>query len=254
MSDAHWFDTLHKDLMRSWSRREAVRSLVVMLPGLLLDPRDTEAENKHGGKKKSKRPDRCGRAECAATWPRDKDNRDACELKCGRCRIRKKFCIVERDPTDPAKVATCCHRHQTCCPTSDGISSCVDMQTDRSHCGQCGNACAVNEICLDGDCLCAVNCCPSGQELCAGRCVNTQIDRTNCGGCGLACAEGQWCEGAECRGCGTGPGCCSGMFTDYCVDGNGLGNCRDTRTDVNHCGACNNRCLQFEQCVSGQCV
>jgi hypothetical protein len=251
MADEHWFDSLHKTVIGSRSRREVAQSLALILPGLVLGVRETAA-------KKPKKPARCGRRACAAEWPQDKDNRDACEKKCGRCRIRKKFCIVEGDPRNPARVATCCFEHQTCCPLSSGASFCADTRNDRNHCGTCGHACAEGELCVHGLCACGVpgGCdCPSGLQRCSAECVDAQTNRNHCGICGNACADWEQCQGGECRGC-IGASCCQagGDFPDYCVAPNGIGNCRNTQRDWANCGACNNRCRDWEQCVSGRCV
>src|SRR5260221_1304344 len=48
--------------------------------------------------------------------------------------------------------------------------ACVDVRSDASHCGACGNACA------------------GTQECCKGTCVDTKSDAMNSGACGSACA------------------------------------------------------------------
>jgi hypothetical protein len=30
--------------------------------------------------------------------------------------------------------------------------ACVNFQTDPLNCGDCGNVCAVNQVCMNGDC------------------------------------------------------------------------------------------------------
>jgi hypothetical protein len=53
---------------------------------------------------------------------------------------------------------TPCNGSKVCC--ADG---CADLDTDRDHCGSCGNACPANEICVDGGCVACDISCPSGE-------------------------------------------------------------------------------------------
>jgi hypothetical protein len=96
--------------------------------------------------------------------------------------------------------------------------TCVDISTDASNCGACGNACA-------GTC-------------CGGTCVDILTDESNCGGCGNACAgtcengtcaTDQTCDGSCTGACGTPSNICDcvthidgGCFCKY---GNGIGSC-----------------------------
>lgn len=87
-----------------------------------------------------------------------------------------------------------CQAGQTRC---DG--TCVDTDTDRSHCGACGNACASGMLCIAGEC---VDCGGDGGECCEGG----------------VCGPGLFCDaGVVCRPCGVeGAACCPG---DACGDG-----------------------------------
>jgi hypothetical protein len=164
-------------------------------------------------------------------------DRDFCEIKCGRCRIRSKFCIV-KDAKN--KRATCCHEDEQCCqdtmlccpvestccpPNPAGVgccangrtccpsdlatgccrqhqtccpgAGCVDKSSDDAHCGGCGIACAADESCVDGTCRPQ---CPAGLTLCGSRCVDTMEDPQNCGGCGNFNPNGlKCCFGVPCH-------------------------------------------------------
>ncbi len=99
---------------------------------------------------------------------------------------------------------------------------CVDLQSDRQHCGGCGGACGDGEQCVDGQC----------DPVCQPDCVGRQCGDDGCGGdCGecpddMRCADGQCdpvcqpdCDGAECGddGCGGDCGACDGDLE--CIDG-----------------------------------
>ncbi len=117
--------------------------------------------------------------------------------------------------------------------------ACVDLQTDRAHCGRCGAACASGQSCVAG--ACRVNC-ASGQSSCAGVCRDLSNDLGNCGACGRACATGQVCTGGACQVvCGAGLTRCGGV-------------CRDLTADTNHCGACGRQCATGQFCSTGACT
>ncbi|MEZ4394107.1 MAG: hypothetical protein R3A48_23795 [Polyangiales bacterium] len=65
--------------------------------------------------------------------------------------------------------------------TKAAAGRCRDTQSDRAHCGACGNACAAGQVCSGGRCVVS---CPAGQTDCAGSCRDTQTDRSHCGACG----------------------------------------------------------------------
>src|SRR5690606_33440882 len=68
-------------------------------------------------------------------------------------------------------------------PTLCG-SSCVDIQTDRGHCGACDNACDDGEVCSGGSCGPS---CGGGTSVCSDRCVDLSSSPAHCGSCGNAC-------------------------------------------------------------------
>lgn len=118
---------------------------------------------------------------------------------------------------------------------------CVNLQTDSSNCGDCGNACPAGMTCNGGTCVCS-----AGLTDCGGVCVNTAADPQNCGTCGNACGEGLVCNEGTCSLS------CSGGLT------NCDGACVNTQMDPNHCGGCNNACAAAEGayavCVDGGCA
>jgi hypothetical protein len=71
--------------------------------------------------------------------------------------------------------------------------TCVDLQTSKAHCGECGNACAGDQLCALGMC---VDICEEPLELCGDLCIDVASDPRNCGECGNVCASGICLEGA----------------------------------------------------------
>jgi len=171
------------------------------------------------------------------------------------------------------------------CDMSDDNGCETELQTSPTHCGACGNACPMGQVCTAGMCAC-----PAGQTLCAGRCVSTQTDNAHCGACNNACPAGQSCMAGACvcpmgltfcamrcvdtqtdlMHCGMCGRACSGVNgTPSCVGGacgiacnTGFGNCNMDASDgceVNlntsdlHCGACGNACPMGAACVNGLC-
>jgi Stigma-specific protein, Stig1 len=158
----------------------------------------------------------------------------------------------------------------------DGV--CVDLATDRDHCGLCDTSCDASQMCQSGACALG---CTGGTTVCGDRCVDTAVDAANCGGCADApnpgdhrCATGEICDGAghcalSCQGGLTQcDGECVNLLTDsrYCsnttdcgtgcppgetCDGSGLcdlscgteltacpSGCADVDNDPGNCGGC----------------
>ncbi len=139
-----------------------------------------------------------------------------------------------------------CPEEQTEC---DG--TCVDLQSDPTHCGDCFLSCPAGRTCSAGTCVCAegtTDClgtcctaeetcvegrctpapgavfCNEDQAACGGVCVDPFNDTSNCGGCGIVCPAGLICYGGGC----------------VCPEG--------TTTCGGSCCAAN------EECLEGQCV
>ena len=128
---------------------------------------------------------------------------------------------------------------------ADGGSSatliCANTATDRANCGACGNACPVNQACVNGACgACAAGSllCPSASGDSNGACVDVTSNPASCGGCGIACANAEVCAAGECQPC---PGAvCNNR-------------CTDLQHDARDCGACGVTCSATQGCVDGAC-
>jgi len=130
--------------------------------------------------------------------------------------------------------AVACSGGQEAC---DGV--CVDTDTDRAHCGACGNVCEDGEVCAAGSCELS---CPAGQTACGGTCHDLDTDRAHCGGCGTECGSGEICAAGSCEvSCPAGQAECDGT-------------CHDTMSDPAHCGGCGMACAAGEVCMAGACA
>ncbi|MBN1770649.1 MAG: hypothetical protein JXB32_05265, partial [Deltaproteobacteria bacterium] len=135
-----------------------------------------------------------------------------------------------------------CHVPQVECG-----GACVDLQTDRAHCGACDEACETGEVCVDGACATS---CPAGQDVCDDRCVELQTDRAHCGACDEACETGEVCVDGACATS------CPGAQIEC------GGSCIDPDTDRAYCGASGDctgteagaACADGEVCVDGACA
>jgi hypothetical protein len=75
--------------------------------------------------------------------------------------------------------------------------ACIDLQTDRDHCGECGYACAEGTQCVAGVCG---GQCPDGLVLCDnGECVDVSSDPDHCGSCGNDCDRDEMCVSGNCE-------------------------------------------------------
>ena len=113
--------------------------------------------------------------------------------------------------------------------------ACVDVSSDVTSCGACGNTCGAGATCASGACTCG-----GGLLHCSGTCVDPTTDAANCGSCGARCRADQVCAGSACA-CPAGQSECSGA-------------CRNLATDRLHCGACGRACSSLEMCSGGTCV
>jgi len=131
---------------------------------------------------------------------------------------------------------------------------CVELDDDPDHCGVCGRACALDEVCIEGECESA---CDDG-ELCGNTCVETDDDPANCGGCNHWCDNDEVCEDGQClrecdESCGDNELCVDGECTcrsgfSVCDD-----ECVDLRTDDGNCGMCDRGC-DGDPCGGGECL
>ena len=134
----------------------------------------------------------------------------------------------------------------------------VDVQRDTAHCGACGGACPVGQVCRDGLCLATMTLCQPGTADCRADALGcetpTDRDPSNCGGCGRTCAfpnAAASCGSSMCR-----LGSCASGF-DNC-DGSAGNGCEvRVATDLAHCGACNRACVTPHAqpaCAAGACA
>ena len=244
-----WRDILQEFALQGASRRDVAVALAGLLP-LFAVSHTTHARGNPRNRRRRRRRNRartCGREACESSFTSEEDI-DFCQAKCGRCRIRARFCIIESNPANPALIATCCLPEQTCCG-----DECADLRESVSHCGQCNRACRFGESCLDGQCVSScgpgsspcpdslAGCCRAGRRCCAGvGCVDTARNSAHCGTCGNACAAQQVCQDGSCA-CGAGRQFCDGA-------------CVNVTTDTRHCGGCGNPCFTDQHCVNGECA
>jgi Tol biopolymer transport system component len=116
--------------------------------------------------------------------------------------------------------------------------ACRDIQADPAHCGECGHACAAEEMCNRGQC--GSSCSPPLTD-CDGACVDLLRDPTRCGSCDRACPDDQSCHAGECTRCPDSLAECSGT-------------CRDLAGDWANCGACGHACQLGEVCANAKCA
>jgi hypothetical protein len=156
--DAHRFDLLTKVLSARGARRGLI-GLLASLPvigGLAgLDPGDETVEAK-GRRKRRKKKHKHGRPRSHGKRKKKKCKPKSLAKTCeGKCGSVKNNCKRTVD-CGSCGCSTLCDPGQCCAGT------CVDIDTSHDHCGSCGNACAANEICVDGACqtchVCAADC------------------------------------------------------------------------------------------------
>ena len=97
-----------------------------------------------------------------------------------------------------------CGADETVC---DGL--CVNTNTNRAHCGGCGQVCTAAQTCVAGTCLGAATddifrFCQPGTQLCNGECVDLLTRPDHCGGCGRVCAAPRACVVGLCLGADAG--------------------------------------------------
>jgi hypothetical protein len=162
-----------------------------------------------------------------------------------------------------------CDADQTCCN-----GTCVNVDSDNTNCGACGNACSAPQVCSAGTCHCSGGPgCMAGETCCPGiGCVDLATDRNHCGACNKTCNPGEDCAANACNcaggaACGVGGLCCTSAgkcSTDgvscqcgasacsapsLCCPGDA---CLNVTSDVNNCGDCGHMCPAGGTC-DGQC-
>ncbi|MFA5186115.1 MAG: MopE-related protein [Patescibacteria group bacterium] len=94
--------------------------------------------------------------------------------------------VVDNGATCMDALQSCQAGACACKPENLCGTACVDVATDRKHCGSCNNACDPLEDCTAGQCACRP------ENLCSGKCVSLG-DVENCGSCGNKCPTPQGC-------------------------------------------------------------
>jgi hypothetical protein len=171
-------------------------------------------------------------------------------------------------PTPSHTVATCvdgscgvvCQQGFADCDGNAANGCETDVTSDVANCGGCGRVCAgANATMACEGSTCVIIACDSGFADCDGITSNgceAQLanDVNNCGACKNVCNGANAtmaCQAGTCvvAICGD-PG-----FGD--CDGNAANGCEtNLRSDVSHCGACNNVCVGANAtmvCVNGTC-
>jgi hypothetical protein len=137
--------------------------------------------------------------------------------------------LPDADPT-----CSRCAPGEMCCN-----AMCVNVATDRDHCGSCTNLCSRDHSdgYAGGACTCnggpacqgSATCCPG-----AGCKTLSENDPANCGACGRACDPGQSCRGGNCVNT-----MCNGQPCEFLCCGT---TCADISMDPNNCGQCGRQC------------
>jgi|GEM_PF-467101 len=134
----------------------------------------------------------------------------------------------------------------------------ANLATSPAHCGGCGSACNATNgspTCAAG--ACGITC-ATGFGNCDGSAANgcetdLRSTVTACGLCGRTCALPNATPACVASACAVGS-CTSGFGN---CDGNAANGCEvDQRSDVRHCGACNNVCPTSNgaaTCSAGAC-
>ena len=111
-------------------------------------------------------------------------------------------CVEACDASCDNDVELCVDGECTC---RDGFvlcdGECVDISTDKDHCGMCGRDCG-EQPCGGGECQ--PDDCPGFPDLCEYSCTDVQSDPLNCGECEHECHPSQDCVGGLCVSGGSG--------------------------------------------------
>ncbi len=117
-------------------------------------------------------------------------------------------------------------------------NGCYNLSVDELNCGQCGQTCPADQVCVSGACV------PDCGLLiwCVDECVDTRTDHEHCGQCNAPCELNEGCISSSCVvQCDPGLAACSG-------------DCVDIQTHASHCGSCDTPCPTTHKCEGGECV
>lgn len=133
--------------------------------------------------------------------------------------------VAGADAKSTKKKKKCKHGHKLC----SGV--CVNVRNDPKHCGSCNHACAPNETCKAGSCVCVPQCtgktcgpdgCSGSCGTCAGPvCQGTTLTTQSCdaGVCTsnqTNCGAGQVCFNNACCTKRAEPSCHKTAISDGC--------------------------------------
>jgi hypothetical protein len=105
------------------------------------------------------------------------------QIHCEKCPPQTQ-CPPEESGTGGSGCDPPCPPGKTCCNGAGGRFECVDLQTDGSHCGRCGNICwDRGRECVNGSCVCVPG--PNGTKECPNACCSSRhyccrIDNGEC--------------------------------------------------------------------------
>ena len=156
-----------------------------------------------------------GKTECSGSCvnlQNDPGHCGSCGNACGsgeQCSVG--LCIADGPCTTP--VGSSDADYQAC----DG--SCVDLNSDPSHCGACNTVCTGSDVCADGTCQASCN---NSETSCNGACVDLTTSFDNCGSCGTTCNDASVCTFDMC----TSSACTNQSGAQACNDG------KDCTTDT----------------------
>lgn len=191
---------------------------------------------------------------------------------------------IEKLPGDDVYVEVLGCNAEVCGGTCCG-NVCRDTMSNSRHCGSCGNACNVGEVCIDAVCVKPMTQrCETGQMRCGESCVDIVSNVLHCGACDQVCEAGELCherrcvkdcgrltecdgictdmstDSLNCGGCGTPCAaesfCELGVCWEHCKEAGHLvcqHKCTDPQVDPDNCGECGLLCAEGEICKAGEC-
>ncbi|MBN2196302.1 MAG: hypothetical protein JW751_26045 [Polyangiaceae bacterium] len=187
------------------------------------------------------------------------------EAHCGAC---GQACTNPHGETscEAGRCVPQCAPHYASCDGNSTNGCETNLETDPTHCGECGEPCALPHAapsCEDG--RCGVAECLEGWLDCNGDpvdgCeVDPNTNASHCGDCNQPCSEvngAPTCNDGTCAiSCAFGYDDCDGDVTNGCEASLGTAS-PDAIGDVNHCSVCHNECPATEgaspNCIGGQC-
>ena len=195
-----------------------------------------------------------GMTDCGGTCvdlDTDPDHCGACDVTCGAletCLVGECLCVPDcagRECGGNGCGGSCgaCGPGEVCsggtclCDGSlvDCDGECVEVRTDRRHCGACDTPCAADEVCVASECTTSE---PDGG--CVPDCAGRECGDDACGG---SCGD---CSGDTF--CAAGGQCLCPEESTRCGE-----SCVDLRSDQSNCGACDHTCAEGVECVASEC-